>query len=729
MSFHFHRLNRDKKNITCYRVRAKKATFIAAFCTVFAVLTTDGRQQNPLPAAALTGESNVWFDDITRPIALKPKQILTLVRGTFATVKSKRTSLKLLQGLPFDGGPRAIFLSGFDGKRTARVCFGVAGNLPEALEQALKKAQAEKLPSRKLRWLKIDIVQNALAIGGFTVRDTPLPLPSLVGLAFGPRSGLAFLPEQLMGGGMTDSKRRLSSHYLNTKFAHEKRWQDLGRWTAVSSATAGQKVCFFETLSFLTDGELILPLFRGHRLHTNPHPQELLAGAVAAADFMVEHCTKDRLIDVRLPEWRSGVEDKISPADHAACVLALVRLFQETEEQAYLHCAERFGKHLLSYQQTWGNSRRTLSIVEKRPVREVLETGEMSDVALLRTNALTVVALIELSKVLSPKRAAPYQQAAPKLVRYLIKQIQPGGDMIKARLHPSGDVEPGVNVVATALAAEAFVMLYEQLGESILLEHAKRVMTKLKESFFEREPMEALPRDPWLLEAIDRYFTFSHDRDWALQVERIALAIAADQVRNTELLEKDLRHQLPLAQGVGMPDLFGSVVNFPSMTTAAARTRAMTVAIRLLRDTGRRDGAVNLLAEAKPGVLFQLQAQMMPETLMYMARPTAYKGLFRDHLRNFGFDLKIQATQALSLLELYQEFRRSEMDAFPSAARTEGALKATRRRLAHFPRVLTAAILPGPAAYSATGSPLPKASHHPPANLLPIQLRPVPKHP
>ncbi len=672
-------------------------------------------------------ETGVWFQDITRPVRLKPDEIRNLCRETFLNLKKSKAATRVGVQLPAGGGARAVFLSGFDGKRTAQVSFGTGSNLPAAVISALRRARAADFPGRKLRWLKIDVVQFVLESAGFRVRESPLPAPSFVGLAFGPRSGFAFLPEQLVAREMTDSRRRLTIHYINEQFAREKRWQELGRWSAISSQPGAQKVCFFETLSFFTDGERVIPLFRGHRLYTDPRADELLEAARDAGGFLVRHSSRNRLLDVTLHEWRAGVEDDITPEDYAATVLALVRLFRTTDDKPYLRCAERFGERLLDFLQPWGSGKRVLGIVEKRSARDVLRDGKLGDVAVLRTNALSVIALLELGQALGPDRGGPFLRVAPGLARHLLRQIQPGGEMIRARRYPSGIIEPVVGAVDSALGAEAFLMLYEHTRERVFLEHATAVMENLLQRYVGKAEMETLPRDPWLLEAIDRFYTFSHNRDWIRQAERIAAAILADQVRNTELLETDPRRRIPLPPGGGIPDLYGSVIDFPSLTAAADRSRALAIAARLLRDSGRRDAAIELLAETKPGVLFQLQARMLPETRMYMQDPPAYEGAFRDHLRDFGFDLRIQASQALSLLELHRALGRLGAERFPRIERVEQTLLATRRRLTRFPHVLSAELLPAATTPPISVNPGPNPGRPAPAPDRLIPLRPVPK--
>lgn len=696
---------------------------------VFALIVSPelfARERKPAPEKLPA--PTVWFDGISGALQLRPEQIRRLCLDSFKAVRSRHLADDTLVALPFEGGNRGIFLTGFDGNSQAAVCFGLGGSLGDALSQAVSLAAEKGLPEDNLLWLKIDVVQTALPAGGFVTRDTPVPLPSLIGIAFGPVSGFAFLPEQLVAGDMTDSQHRLTVHYISEQLARQKRWQDVGRWTAIVSHKGGQRVCFFETLSFLTDGAAVLPLFRGHRMFSTITLKDMENAAREGGDFLVAACSEERPLRVKLPEWRAGLDDEISPREFAAGAIALLRLSGWLQDGRYRQCAARYLDHVLSRSRATAPGGSVRCVVERVPEHEAMAKGLIGEVAYLETNALAVLALLEFLKCAPDDAAADaFRPAVAPLARYLLQQIQPGGEMVRARQYPDGRLVPEIDVTAAALAGAAFTGLYEFTGESTFLDRATLVMENLKKHHLDETPMEALPREPWLMAAIDRYFTFNHDRSWLEAVERMALAAAADQVRNTELAESDPRRRTPLLQGSLLPDLFGSVPDYPSLTASAERTRLLAIAARLLRDARGAETGLAMLTEATPAVLFQMQAQMLPEVRMYLEKPEAYRGLFRDHLRDFGFGLGTQARQLLSLAELAMEMQAQGIDELPIDAQVGIAMKATRRRISEFPRTLTEALLPaGTVPLAPNFQPrLPESGNN---GLQPaVPVRPVPK--
>mgnify|MGYP001037337882 CR=1 FL=1 len=75
-----------------------------------------------------------------------------------------------------------------------------------------------------MQWLKVDVVQYAHRIESFAIYTDPLPLPSLLGVAFTPASGFAFLPEQLVGLDLVDEKQRFAVSRVGEPLLEEKRW-------------------------------------------------------------------------------------------------------------------------------------------------------------------------------------------------------------------------------------------------------------------------------------------------------------------------------------------------------------------------------------------------------------------------------------------------------------------------------------------------------------------------
>jgi hypothetical protein len=553
--------------------------------------------------------------------------------------------------------------------------------------------------------LKLDLVQNAIPVGGFVARETAIPFPTLVGLAFGPLSGFAFSPEQLISWEMIDSKCRLTIHHINTFFVNRGDWDAAGRWLRISTFQGGHRVVLFETQSIFTDGSDVIPLYRGHQLYDRIDTGELLSSATAAADRVVAGCAEDGTLDLGIHEWVTIVDGINGMLQVAQAGMAMMALYRQTGSEEYLRCARRFADRLAGAIATYGPSRRSGCIVQSE-YRD-LDPNRIEQprpIIALDTNALAICLFLEIDSAVSE---APFSRHIALLARYLVGQaIQPGGDFVVERAYPSMRLIPRTDVRCSALATLALVRLYEHFKRPAFLEAAGKSVDYLLTTKVEKQEMGDLPLEPALMDALDAYYTFERQDRVVLQVQRLALAAVAARVEEPDF-----------------SDMFGSPRQVRSATAAADHTRLLATATRILRDSGREEAALEILGEMWPGVVFQLQARVLPPTAMYLGAPGRTTGLFRDHLRGFGFDLRGQAAQIRSLLAARAELERAGMSEFPRPATLVERLTAARSLCNRFPRVLAPEMaLPD----TAGGSGPEPARRRPSLGPGPV-IRPVPK--
>ncbi len=642
--------------------------------------------QDPAPAVA----EAPWLQSITQPLAIGDAEGVALCQALHEGLRQGRVPATGIAGLPGADRPRAIALSWSDGRSAARTCFGMGPDAASALEQACRKALESTPSPRGLRWLKVDIVQRGQAVSNFSPRQSRLPLPSLIGLSFGPVAGFDFLPEQLMAWEMVDPSGQLRVHAISERVLGQEvgryrstteRLQDLGRWTAITSFTGGQRVCLFETASFGHDGTQAWPLFRGHRLYENVTAAELRGMALEVGERLLGMCGPDGLFASALPEWELGKTQGAMPRDYALALLALVRLHQATGEAGYLKAAERVAPRLVSAVRRYGRAPVAGCLPEMQDLPGSQGVVAQAQITSTLTNALAVVALCELSEAL---RSEAYHPALALLAQHLILQLQPGGTVVSAREFPSLDLCPELGGEASGAVLLAMASLYGSAAREAFLGHAQALAGGLLQHRLQPAGMDDLPRDAWLLEGLDRLFTFSRDEALVASAERLALAALLDQSRDA-----------------AFPDGYGAVAGDVSACAAADRSRLLAVAARLLHDRGRSEAAAALLAEVRPYVLFQLQSRLTPAEVLYLATPADYLGLFRDHVLDIGIDLRGQATQVLSLLALSGELQRRGLDAFPADLAVERTLAAARAR----PADSTGFLTPGLAASAAMEGP------------------------
>lgn len=636
-------------------------------------------------ATAPAGDSPVaalWLQDIKTPLGLSAADGMALCQALYAGLRQgtlPATDVSALQGAD---SPRAVFLSWSDGKTAARVCLGMGATAEEALQSACRRALESKPSPRHLVWLKLDLVQHGEAVTNFNPRDSRLPLPSLIGLSFGPAVGFDFLPEHLLAWDMVSSTGQINVHHVTERVIGEEygrylsdteRLRDLGRWTAITSFTGGQKVCLFESQSFFHDGTRCLPLFRGHALYENVSVEELRQAAGAAGDHLAEMCGESGLFECDLPEWELGKPKRAVARDYAVAVMALVRLHQATGEGRYLKAAERAGRCLAAAVRPYGGTPKAGCLPETQILPGPEGVIAEAQITATTTNALTVAALCELSEA---AKTEAFHPALALLAQHLVLQLQPDGSVIGTREYPSQALRPAATDTAAAGAALlAFTELYASVAREVFLTHAKAVAGALRRTALAAAEMEALPRDVWLMEGLDRLFTFTRDESLCEPVERLALAGLLDQTRD-----------------VDFPDGYGAVADQPSALPAADRSRLMAVGARLLHDMGRTAGTDTLLGEARPFVLFQMQTRITPADALYLSAPPRYLGLFRDHVLDVGLELRGQAAQILSLLALAREMERLGRNNLPEDLAVQKSLGAARDLAGRWPRYLTPAV-------------------------------------
>jgi len=614
-----------------------------------------GRAGTPLPVTPRRDTESRWLGHITKPVELSGSDWAELTSAVYAGLQNGRLAESLPAPAAADDGVRAVFLSSSTGADSATVFLGVGVGLREAVRTAFDRAAAALEPGVPVRWLKLDVVQYALPVLDFHIHRSPLPQPSLLGIAFEPFRRVALLPEQLVARDLTDAHGRLVVHGVGEQLAATERLSDALVWSKISAFRGGVPVYLFECESTFHDGQQCIPLFRGHRVYRDFGVTDLVSAATRAGDFMVRWCTETGEFAVPLAEWHTGPDGTPLLRDDAGAALALLALYKRTERRSFLTAAESIVTRLQGAIRPYALDPKAGCIVEYR-------------LSSLDTNALAILAILALRQTTHDGR---FDTALKSMSRYVLHQLQPGGEFIHDRAYPSGNIQSDISLSASALAVHTLVELYEATARPVFMTAAKRGMDGLIASDVEGRGMAELPHDEWFLSAVDSLFTYTRDASLVRLVERVALSIVSTQTQTPDF-----------------PDLLGSVNQHPSATTAARRTRALARAAELLLDTGRDQAAEGLLGQIRLSLAFQLQAQLDPPSAMYLSRPDAYIGAFRDHVLDYGLTLHCQYTQILSLLDVAAAVEKLPSRALPDPPKVRACSDTTWDSMDRFPRFL-----------------------------------------
>ena len=629
-----------------------------------------------------TGMPSVpWFDHVRQPLTLSTHDGRILCTALRKGLLDDAPIEKISAFAPDDKQPRGIFISLGDGFWPERTYFGLGYDFSSALRQAItilrhrEPAYAELMRNRLQReqaandskplpqswkeklknpghWsaLRLDIVQVALPIEGFSISRSQVMMSSLNGLAFRPAEGFAFTAEQMMGRYLVDAQRRLNVRQIGDFIAEQDNWGALGNWLTMANSDQEGRICIFEYDSYYADETGCKRLFRGHPVQSGMSAHNPLTMATAAATRLLDHLEEDGSFSAPFPEWQSGRNDGYEfISDRAEFAIALARLAEATGEKKFMDASKNIVKALLDMSRSSADkSMRFVTEEEELAPDEKLQDPRM--MLSVHNNALLCLALLE-SDLLAE---AQYNQACHEIMMYLTRQQLRSGDFIHTLVYPdmrrpleeTYSEESRLESVALGALAMRRYAAHAGKGEQNLLKRYEFSLEFLLSKLQQNKELATLPLSPWVAELLSQADVLEDAK--SVQLGRLALA-ASLQIDKTP----------------AFPDLFGVSRNFPSMTLAAEQTWIVANLCQYFFRQGKKELANDFLADAWPLWIFQQQARIEPAAAAALPSPKQYYDLFRDHLEDFGFDLNGQNTQMLSMLAISKCLDKLDGAAFP----------------------------------------------------------------
>ena len=311
-----------------------------------------------------------------------------------------------------------MFLSAAAGNSGASIAIGAALGFKLALGQALNGLIRMSPDKRLQSGLKLDVVQSvggpeALRGGRLLNFDR-----SLEGLVFEGESRVAFMSEELVSHSLVTSKGKVQLNRVA---------QYLRRRSASGALSQRLRVRRFSTSSFFYDGQQVVPLYRGHRIHGRISKQELLKSAVQGGAYLTRSIGTNGRFAYSYEAKRDKVSAKYNMVRHAGTVFSMLDLYQTTKDKNLLRGAERAIGYLLESIEAYGEPQDQLSVVASG--------GKIK----LGGVALAVVALAKHVEVTGDTR---HLTLSKRLGRYIQHSQLETGRFLHQRSYPSG--EPGV---------------------------------------------------------------------------------------------------------------------------------------------------------------------------------------------------------------------------------------------------------------------------------------------
>lgn len=607
---------------------------------------------------------STWFHEVSSPAVVASSTGAALCRWIRDSLRTSQ-SAGALPEVPKDrADDSVVVVSWSDGAGHPAVRIGAGDGIAAAVADAVERhRRSEKTPQTDDLRVRLDIVQDIWQHPGFRIRQTEVPAPGLGGLAFSPNSGLAFLPAELIAVDALGKDRTLRTDRIELLLARRSQWQKLGGWNIIANYIEPQPACFFECQSFFLHDSRVSYVFRGHRMLQPLKPAELKQRTAAGVEFILQTLRRDpRDLQVRelVRPDDAPPKPELTLADWAGCALALGEYGNIEPDEVPASQVLALHKRLLEY------------AVEPPGISESMVCLAGDD-GVIRSgaNALAALALLE-------KGTEPELLQAARIGRYLAAQATPEQPFVLRRNADNGQATAKTSATESAQVIVALLRLYEKTSEPRFREIGLSALDTLLKNHVKDRDMDDLPRTPWILEALNLGYTYSHDqrRSYRQSAERIALAVVADQSLKPSV-----------------PDELYSPRNSPSATQAAMSAHLLSTAADILRSARRTQSLAEIHAAMHGYLMFQLQAQMDAAAVFYLKNPKTYEGAFRDDsvvVRFRPVDLWVQLR---ALTAVRRELDRADAEfpdnqPLPLTSSQKKALLQAYRTITAFPRAL-----------------------------------------
>ena len=519
--------------------------------------------------------------------------------------------------------PAVLFLSLSDGASKADVLRASGSSLQAAALALVSLFNTRPVSDTETLWAKLDFVDEVHVFNRYDLSAPAYDPASLFGLAFESASAIALLPEVLSVETIIDSDNefRLSnlSDYLEEKNQPLDFLEKLGDSESVPAFR-------FSTRGFFYENGLILPLYRGHRTYETFTPEELLASALMAGEYLINSVKDDgQFVYAYLPKTDTESPD-YNILRHAGTVYAMTDLYQETGDQRLLAAIKRAVVYLGTYIRRCQIGSGFESCI--------VEGGE----AKLGGNALAVLAFTEYMKVTGEDHLIDETRS---LARWIISNQNENGEFkVHKIVFPSGEPSAFISEYYPGEAVYALARLYNLDNNSQWLSASVNGAKWLAADRIQGKPKEAIIHDHWLLLGLGELQLLQPDPVFVESAWQISDAIISAQNIDPEF-----------------PDWFGSYYIPPRSTPTAIRSEGLLSAYRIMQVYGTVSQADSILQTTRNNLVFQLGTQFHPESVMYLKDPARALGGFRSSHTNFEIRNDYVQHNLSSILALYRELK------------------------------------------------------------------------
>ena len=556
---------------------------------------------------------DIWFDRVSNKAIPSDENAEKLCRYISEKITSK--SVPFPTDLELDRLPRIIFVSvNPTAERTAAIEYGTGKGFRRAVDNVLSKL----IDIKTVNNIKLDIVTSVQANGNFIIKKyaerqegsshksrfsaTAIEDPSLQGIAFHKKTGIAFLNSELMNRGFVDDKKEIQvsaiSNYLSTAYRKGKSKTLTEVWLHLSKLQT-QGAYLFKTRSYTLSGSTFQKVFRNHTIQDQLTLKKLQETRQAAQKYISKQLNAKG-------EVNSHYNPCYCSSEKGDSVRAPLMTLNALLSQAIANKKAQPGLNLAIHNLVKHN-------FKKHPKK--LTIGAITDgtVVNLESNAEVLRVLLKHQQFTQQGR---FNEQINMLSLYIKKQQKKDGSFIKDRMWKKGTILNTNNQFFSGQILQALLDLYEYKKDSEALEVAKKYLNylvpRIGNSYFQ------FCADPGLLTATVRLQKLTKSTEFRKFTIGMANAMMAHQ--NSEA--KDL-------------DVLGSFQDHYSVYYTAEASRALTslykqlAVVRVDRRLMSRIQDTIVLAN-----LYLLQNRFDSTAVMYFATPQKSIGGFRSNVFN-----------------------------------------------------------------------------------------------
>ncbi|MFO7739494.1 MAG: hypothetical protein R6V46_13525 [Desulfatiglandaceae bacterium] len=570
-----------------------------------------------------TKTAGIWFEDILMPLPFNEITYLKLVRETAATVLTEQSAkLKLPIALRRDEAPRILFLTVSDGSSPCLVTMGSGKGIFPALKDAISHVKSQPLGTSRPKWVKLDIVEGVFEEpNGF---DRPIEYESsLYGFAFDRSAALAFLPEEATANSLVSKNRYIRQDKIIEYL--ENRRQKPSAYKGTVDLT-DSRLLRFKTVSFFSDGQECMRLYRGHRWFRNLSTVDLLSAAIRAGDYLTRAVGANGRFVYNYHPKSDTIDPRYNMIRHAGTVYAMMELYEITGNEKLKDAAHRAIEYLLKSVRPCETDEGFAACV--------VEDGYIK----LGANALSVVALAKYTEVTGD---FSYLRLIRDLAAWISSVQDDSGKFTSHKETFEGHkVQDFTSSYYPGEALLAMIRLHRIDADNKWLDVAEsgaNYLIRVRDGALKDSE---LPHDHWLLYALNELHRPRPNSLYVHQTLRISKAILQSQNRNPEY-----------------PDWRGSFYKPPRSTPTATRMEGLYAGYQLTRDFGSLQDSRIILEGIQLGIQFQMQTQFRPELVLYLKNPAPALGGVRRSLTDFSIRIDYVQHFISSLLGLYRIYR------------------------------------------------------------------------